>query len=410
MSEELSHAPYIAVGVDQLVLNNSLPFDVFIKDQRAVIPLFNRGAVYDGTAQNILQDKGISTISVRTEDSRLLEAYLARMTEQNSAIPDPAALQQYLAKKNECYVIDRALLIPGKEISFSLFTLNSFRMNVLLPATTQLPLVINEQARSAAGDIVVMPADIGRYHAYLDSLMSAGDIVGRERDKVKSIAIKENSKLVLKDLLDNPRSGEKIKESMVLVNTMVDNILENKGAVYDLLSLRTYDYYTYTHSVNVAVLSVGLGMAIGLGKEEIRKLGIGAMLHDVGKSSIPSTIINKTGRLDDAEYGIIKTHVSEGENILRTNKDIPKESFIAVSQHHERLSGKGYPYNKAGREIHPFGRITSIVDCYDALTTTRSYQAARTPFFALSILTKEAGDYDTEILKEFIKMLGTMSG
>ena len=175
-----------------------------------------------------------------------------------------------------------------------------------------------------------------------------------------------------------------------------------------LLSLRTYDYYTYTHSVNVAVLSVGLGMAAGLPKEQIRLLGIGAMLHDVGKSTIPPAIINKAGRLDDEEYRIIKTHVTEGENILRLNKDIPRESLVAVSQHHERLSGKGYPYNKAGEEIRPFGRITSIVDCYDALTTTRSYQTARTPFFALSILTKEAGDYDPEILKAFIRMLGTM--
>ena len=132
------------------------------------------------------------------------------------------------------------------------------------------------------------------------------------------------------------------------------------------------------------------------------------MLHDVGKSSIPPAIINKPGRLDDSEYRIIKTHVSEGEKILRLNKEIPEESFIAVSQHHERLSGRGYPYNKSGQDIHPFGRITSIVDCYDAMTTERSYQPARTPFYALSIITREAGDYDLELLKVFIKMLGEL--
>jgi putative nucleotidyltransferase with HDIG domain len=189
---------------------------------------------------------------------------------------------------------------------------------------------------------------------------------------------------------------------------MVDTILENKAAASDLLSLRTHDYYTYTHSVNVAVLSLGLGIAMGLPKWDVEKLGIGALLHDVGKSTIPSTIINKPGRLDDGEYSIIKTHVSEGEKILRSGKEIPEESFIAVSEHHERLSGRGYPSKKSGEDIHPFGRITSIVDCYDAMTTERSYQPARTPFYALSIITHEAGDYDKELLTLFIKMLGEL--
>jgi HD-GYP domain-containing protein (c-di-GMP phosphodiesterase class II) len=403
---EIDQDPYIALEADKLIVGTSLPFDVFIKDRSIVIPLFNRGAVYDGSARNILKEKGITTIQIKTAEGHALDLYLSRSLEQKIKIPEPEAYQRYVAKKDESYLIDRALLVPGTKISFSLFTLHEFRLNVLLPATEQLPLAIDEMTVKAVGEIVIMPADMPRYHAYLDSLLSAGAGAGRER--LKTIAIKENSKLVLRDLVENPRSGEKIKETITLVNTMVDNILENKGAIYDLLSLRTYDYYTYTHSVNVAVLSVGLGMAVGMPKDEIRKLGIGAMLHDVGKSTIPATIINKTSRLDDDEYRIIKTHVVEGENILRTNKDIPEESFIAVSQHHERLSGKGYPHNMGGRDVKTFGRIASIVDCYDALTTTRSYQAARTPFMALSIITKETGDYDPDILMVFIKMLGSM--
>ena len=126
------------------------------------------------------------------------------------------------------------------------------------------------------------------------------------------------------------------------------------------------------------------------------------MLHDVGKSAIPASIINKAGRLNDDEYRIIKTHVSQGENILRINKEILENSFLAVSQHHERLSGRGYPNNKAGQEIHLFGRITSIVDCYDAMTTERSYQPVQTPFYALSTITRESEDFDRELLKEFI--------
>ncbi len=405
---EIDLDPYSAVPADRLVVGTSLPFSVFLKDRSLVIPLFNKGTIFDGIASNILKEKGITTVYVNTAEEREVEAYLERRGEQKKIVPDPEVFKKYLAEKDRHYVIDRTLLQPGTQISFSIYVLNQFRLSVLLPATEQAPAAIDQRVANTPGDIVIKPADIPRYHAYLESLLSAASTKEQDREKVKRGAIKENSKLVLKDLLDNPRSGEKIKESLILVNRMVDAILENRAAAYDLLSLRTYDYYTYTHSVNVAVLSVGLGISMGMKKEEIEKLGIGALLHDVGKSTIPPEIINKPGRLDDNEYRIIKTHVSEGEKILHTNGEIPEESFIAVSQHHERLSGSGYPYRKSGQEIYPFGRITSIVDCYDAMTTERSYQPARTPFYALSIITREAGDYDLDLLKLFIKMLGEL--
>ena len=392
----------------KLVVGTTLPFNVFHKDRSLVIPLFNKGTVYDGVASNILREKGIDTVYVKTSEGSDLESYLSQRGTQKKTVPDRATYTCYVASKDRHYLVDRALLQPGTQISFSLYVLNQFRLTILLPASERTPATIDEQVASTPGDIVIQPGDIPRYHAYLNSLLTAGVTKEQDRGKVQRGAIKDTSKLVLKDLLDNPRSGEKIKESITMVNRMVDSILENHAAASDLLSLRTYDYYTYTHSVNVAVLSVGLGMMAGLKREDIEKLGIGAMLHDVGKSTIPSAIIHKPGRLDDNEFRIIKTHVPEGEHILRMSAEIPEESFDAVSQHHERLSGRGYPSRKAGQDIHPFGRITSIVDCYDALTTERSYQPARTPFYALSIMTREAGDYDLELLRAFIKMLGEL--
>ncbi|HMK43196.1 MAG TPA: HD-GYP domain-containing protein, partial [Dissulfurispiraceae bacterium] len=170
--------------------------------------------------------------------------------------------------------------------------------------------------------------------------------------------------------------------------------------------LRQYDYYTYTHSVNVSVLAVGLGVAISLGKDATAKLGMGAMLHDVGKSAIPSEVLNKQGKLNDAEYSLIQTHVQEGEKILRGNPEVPEEAFPAVLQHHEKMSGRGYPFRLKGPQIKLFGKIAAIADCYDALTTKRPYKEPMTPFYALSIIAKETGDYDPELLKIFIKMLG----
>ncbi|MBI3592887.1 MAG: HD domain-containing protein [Nitrospirae bacterium] len=130
------------------------------------------------------------------------------------------------------------------------------------------------------------------------------------------------------------------------------------------------------------------------------------MLHDIGKSAISHEILHKQGKLDDTEYRIIKNHVIEGEKILRAHKEFPTESLSAVLQHHEKLSGKGYPFKLSGNEIKPFGRIAAIADCYDALTTQRPYKQAFTPFYALSIVAKETGEYDPDLLKIFIKMLG----
>ncbi|HIJ60003.1 MAG TPA: HD-GYP domain-containing protein [Nitrospirae bacterium] len=212
----------------------------------------------------------------------------------------------------------------------------------------------------------------------------------------------------MKSILDDPRSGKNIAKTAEVVNNMIDNILENKDSIYDMLSLRNFDYYTYTHSVNVSVLSIGLGIELGLKRNEIEKLGTGAMLHDIGKSTIPHEVLNKQGKLNDVEYRIIMNHVIDGYNLVKDRKDLDKDSIIPLLQHHEKLNGKGYPNKLIAKEIKLFGRITSIADCYDALTTQRPYKPAFTPYYALSIIAKETGNYDPELLRIFIKMLGNI--
>ncbi|HUJ19282.1 MAG TPA: HD domain-containing phosphohydrolase [Nitrospirota bacterium] len=405
---EIDPDPYIAVSIDKLINGEPIPFDVFIKDMGIVIPLLQRETVYDGIAYNVLRERGVQNVYVKTTEGHELYKYLSRFHDKGEVIPDPETFKRYLVHKDEYYVIDRSLLRGGMKVNFAIHALHKYGLRMLLPATETEPLAVDDTVLNAPGDIAIEPAQMQLYHAYINALLAAEDTPERDKVKIKAVAIKENSKVVLKGLIEDPRSGEKIKQSVTVVNKMVDCILDNSGTISDLLSLRTHDYYTYTHSVNVAVLSVGLGIAIGLKRDSIEKLGIGAMLHDIGKSAIPTGIINKPGRLDDDEFSKIKTHVVEGEKILRTHKDIPRESFEAVVQHHERLTGRGYPYNRKGPEITTFGRITSIVDCYDALTTMRPYHTARTPFLALSVLTKEVGDYDADILKIFIRMLGTV--
>lgn len=324
--------------------------------------------------------------------------------QKDSFLEDPKAFKEYSSLKEEHYLIDKTLLTPEKEVFFSIYRMDKFKVIPIIEAAKNRPAKIDKQLLALAGDFVIKKSDIPLYQDYLLSLVELSD--PSEKSKIKTIMVRENSKLIMKDLLDDPRSGEKIKESKIMVNNMVDCILQNRDAIYNMLSLKNYDYYTYTHSVNVAVLSVGLGVAINLKREDIEKLGTGALLHDIGKSTIPHEVLNKQGKLTDAEYRIIKNHVGEGEKILRMHKEIAEEAFDAVLQHHEKLSGKGYPLRLEGKDIKLFGRIAAIADCYDALTTRRPYKPAFTPFYALSIVAKETGDYDPDLLKVFIKMLG----
>lgn len=401
---EIDIDPYVPFPADQLAEDSLLPFDVFIKDKSVVMPLFYAGTIFTGAAKTVLQEKGIREVYARVMDRELLEVYLSRRTPGNEVVPTEQEFRQYCVDKEQHFLIDKSLLVPGTSVPFSLFFKDGYTLQRILDASEQAPGVVESVLLPERGEILVKVEDLSRYRAYLNSLLSAKK--GDGESTIRAVAIRENSKLILKELLDEPRSGEKIKESITQVSGMVDSILDNRDAIRDLLSLSTYDYYTYTHSVNVAVLSVGLAIALGLPRDQIERLGIGAMLHDVGKSSIPHEILNKPGKLDDREYGIMKTHVTEGEKLLRIHREIPAESFNAVTEHHERLSGRGYPSSKSGGTLSLFGRLTSIVDCYDALTTRRPYQQASTPFYAISIINRVPGEYDLEILKVFIRMLG----
>jgi putative nucleotidyltransferase with HDIG domain len=397
----------IAIDVDKLIVGTRLPFDVFIKDRGIIKHLFNKGMVFTNISKEVLKEKGVSEVYISSSEGSAINTYLSANNADKKISPyeDPVVFKQYSFHKEEHHQIDKNLLLPDTSIYFSLFVLDKFDIKSIVEASEKSPAVINESMLNTPGDFLIKKSDIPLYHDYLNSLLKQKAVSDKDTN-IKAMAIKENSKIVIKSLLDDPRSGEKIKESNAIVNNMIDCMLENRDAIYNLLTLRGYDYYTYTHSVNVGALSIGLGIAIDLKREDIEKLGMGAILHDIGKSAITHEILNKQGKLNETEYRMMKNHVIEGEKILRTHKEIPGESFDAVLQHHEKLTGKGYPFHLFGNSIKLFGRIAAIADCYDALTTQRPYKPAFTPFYALSLISKETGDYDQSLLKAFIKMLG----
>jgi HD-GYP domain-containing protein (c-di-GMP phosphodiesterase class II) len=320
-------------------------------------------------------------------------------------------LKEFSHRKNTFFNIAKNSILPGSTVNFKIYIQKAMDFEVFIDADNERPVLIdNDRAWNISqipSELAIENNDIAAYKTYLQSLTDASKLAEDETIYRKAVVIKENSKIVMKDILEDPRSGEKIKEVKNAVGSITDSLLENPDLIYSMLSLTKYDYYTYTHCVNVAVLSVGLGIAIGgMATEEVKTLGIGAMLHDIGKTAIAPEILNKQGRLNDYEYRVIQGHVKEGEKLLQGVKEIPAEAHEAVVQHHEKLSGRGYPYGLSGKEIGLFGRITAIADCYDALTTKRPYKQAFSPYEALKIISKDEHDYDPELLIEFVKMLG----
>lgn len=170
------------------------------------------------------------------------------------------------------------------------------------------------------------------------------------------------------------------------------------------MKVSSHDYYTYTHSINVCMYAISLGQQLGLNKEEMRLLAEGALLHDIGKSEIDSSIINKNGKLDEAEFAAMKNHPAFGAEILERNGEKNEIIRDIVRHHHEKLDGKGYPDGKDASTLGKFAQIVAIADIFDALTTRRSYKEPLSSFEAFSLMrSKMKDELNGEMLLQFIK-------
>ncbi|MCP4091891.1 MAG: HD-GYP domain-containing protein [Planctomycetes bacterium] len=169
-------------------------------------------------------------------------------------------------------------------------------------------------------------------------------------------------------------------------------------------TIEAKDRYTSGHSQRVAVFAVELAEKIGFDEDRLETLRLGALLHDIGKVAVPDNVLLKPGFLNDEEFAIMKRHPMAGDRILAAIPGLRDMADIARS-HHEKWDGSGYPLGVAGDSIPLEGRICSIADAYDALTTKRSYKSAMPLEQALDIIEKDAGThFDPELAKVFLAM------
>lgn len=187
-----------------------------------------------------------------------------------------------------------------------------------------------------------------------------------------------------------------------VLTDIVAELERNKDTMFMLTNIHKKDNYLLSHSLNVCLYTVTLGIAHGYSREDLTTLGLGAILHDIGKTQIPTPILLKPGRLTDNEFELIKKHTEFGFKLLKDEANIPLIAAHCAYQHHERLDGTGYPRGITGDEIHEFAQWVAIADVYDAMTSHRVYRKAMLPHIAMeTMFTESPAKFDLAKIRLF---------
>ena len=215
----------------------------------------------------------------------------------------------------------------------------------------------------------------------------------------------------LQDMIREYNDGKKIDIKGVnknvrnineIVNEIVYETLFNKDILHNLEYISIYDDYTLTHSINMMLLSIVIANDSGLNMDQIKKLAVGCIFHDIGKTFIPIEIINKPGKLTDEEFELVKSHPEKGYEFLSNYTDLNAVSRNISLSHHEREDGRGYPRGLIGDEIHKFSKVAAICDVFDALTSDRSYRRALPVQEAMEYLLASGGSqFSIDLIRIF---------
>ena len=256
----------------------------------------------------------------------------------------------------------------------------------------------------------------GKGQDFADSLVSLGikniralAAEDEEDDDQNPRKVYRKALKVVDQLFHDVRMGEipSSAEAIKVVKSMAQITMTEPHAMMALSMLKDYDNYTFTHSVNVSVIALAVGRACNLTEEQLKTLGLGGLLHDLGKLRIDVDIITKPGRLTDAEFDTIKEHPGFGADIVREMEDVTPEVMQIVIGHHLRYDRSGYPANAIGDNISPLVDMTAIADSYDAMTTLRSYQRPFTPRKAIARIKDVSGSsLHPEFVMHFVDSLG----
>ncbi len=216
------------------------------------------------------------------------------------------------------------------------------------------------------------------------------------------------AKREMKSMFSDARMGKVVKtgDAMPLVEEISASVLRNPSALISVARIKTHDEYTFMHSIAVCALMIALARQLDLDEALVTEAGIGGLMHDLGKALMPIEVLNKPGKLTDAEYEIMKSHPEEGWKLLREAGDATEGTLDIALHHHEKVDGSGYPKGLAGEHISLLSRMGAVCDVYDAVTSNRPYKSGWDPAESLRRMASWKGHFDERIFKAFVRSMG----
>lgn len=245
-----------------------------------------------------------------------------------------------------------------------------------------------------------------------EEAFESGDTSELKDSKVRAKKVYLQTIHAVSEVMENAKMGQtlKLRKSKRVVQGMIDQLLTAEANLIGLTTIRSHDEYTYNHSVNVCILSLSIGQRVGFSKGKLCELGVAALFHDIGKSDVPIEILNKPSEFSKEEWEVMQRHPIYGVRKIMKLKGLDALSSRIITgafEHHLNYDFSGYP-KVPYRKLSLFGRIISLADCYDGLTSSRVY--SRVPYVpdkALKFMLSRAGKaYDPILLKLFINCIG----
>ncbi len=227
-------------------------------------------------------------------------------------------------------------------------------------------------------------------------------------EELEEEKIYNHAAYVIKNAFKLLRNGENVSIDAIenSVNEILKKIIENETVMLQLTGIRDVDHYTYLHSVDVCIYSTIIGKKLGYSKGQLMTLGMGAILHDIGKCKVSSDIVHKPDKLTDDEFNQMKLHTVYGSDIIKASYQLNSKISNIAFQHHEKWDGSGYPLGICTNSINPFSRIVTLADVYDALTSDRVYKKKALPHVAAEYIKNQSGTlFDPYIVELFINSI-----
>jgi len=384
---------YVPITLDRLVEGHAIPFEVFTDDGGFKKSLFDKGFIFNVFAKEIIHRQGLTRFYIKSANNLNFNEYLSHAEKLGRMVKDDSVLFiDYSEYKRKHSYIDKTLLSPLVDIDFEIGGMR-------YPIYGGIPLMSNHISEHMLNvltglnaDIVIKGEDAPKYEDYLHRVIDAEKEFCTEKRllHIRQELLRCRLSKFLNSHTDEALFEILLRETYGLVNLIVQFAQHPLYGLKDLVDIRNIDSRVSAHSVNVCIFSITLGARLGMDEKTLYCLGVGALLHDIGKVFVSYPVINKQGDLSIDEYKHYCSHVLEGANLIKGLKGVPQHVYEIVLQHHERLDGSGYVQNLAAKDIDMLSQIVTVADSYEALITSTPKRKGLSQRKTLQILREDA--------------------